>query len=98
MADDAVRVAPHAYKVVFENERTRVLEVSLKPGESTAMHSHPAYVVYMFGEGKVRFTAPSGETAELELPAGAAMWREAEEHATENIGATEVRGLFFEPK
>jgi quercetin dioxygenase-like cupin family protein len=98
MADDAAKVAPDAYKVIFENERTRVLEVGLKPGQSTAMHSHPGYVVYMLGAGKVRFTSPSGETAELELPAGTAMWRDAEEHATENIGATEVRGLFFEPK
>ena len=52
----------------------------------------------MFGDGKVRFTAPSGETAELDLPAGAFVWRDAEEHSTENIGTTEVRGLFFEPK
>ncbi len=98
MTGDATKVAPHAYKVLFENERARVLEVSMQPGERTEMHSHPDYIVYMFGEGKVRFTSASGETAELELPAGAVMWREAEEHATENIGATEVRGIFFEPK
>jgi quercetin dioxygenase-like cupin family protein len=84
--------------VIFENERTRVLEVGLKPGESTAMHSHPDYVLYLLGDGKVRFTSPSGETAELELPRGAVMWRDAEEHATENIGASEVRAIFFEPK
>jgi hypothetical protein len=34
----------------------------------------------------------------VELPAGASMWRKAEEHATENIGTTEVHALFFEPK
>ena len=98
MTDDAAKVAPHAYNVVFENDRSRVLEVSMKPGEKTAMHSHPDHVVYLLGDGKVRFTSPSGETAELELPAGAVMWREAEEHATENIGTTELRALFFEPK
>ena len=98
MPEDAAKVAPQAYKVLFENERSRVLEVSMKPGERTEMHHHPDYIVYMLENGKVRFTAPSGETAELELSAGAIMWRDAEEHATENIGSTEVRGIFFEPK
>jgi len=36
--------------------------------------------------------------AEMELPAGASAWREAEEHATENIGTTLVHALFVEPK
>ena len=98
MAEDAAKVASHVYKVVFENERARVLEVRMKPGESTTIHSHPDYVVYLLSGGKVRFTSPSGESAEVELPAGASMWRKAEEHATENIGTTEVHALFFEPK
>ncbi len=98
MVEDGAKAAPHVYKVVFENERARVLEVRMKPGESSAMHSHPDYIAYLFGDGKVRFTSGSGETAELEFPAGAVMWRDAEEHATTNIGATEVHGLFFEPK
>ena len=98
MTEDAARVAPHVYKVVFENERARVLEVRMKPGESTSIHSHPDYVVYLLSGGKVRFTSPSGESAEVELPAGASQWRKAEEHATDNIGTTEVHALFFEPK
>ena len=98
MAEDAAKVAPHVYRVVFENERARVLDVRMKPGESTSIHSHPDYVVYLLSGGKVRFTSPSGESAEVELPAGASMWRKAEEHATENIGTTAVHALFFEPK
>jgi len=98
MAEDAAKVAPHVYKVVFENERARVLEVTQEPGDRSDMHSHPDYFVYMLSDCKVKFTDPSGETAELELPAGAGMWRDAEEHATENVGGTTVRALFFEPK
>ncbi len=98
MAEDAVKVAPHVYKVLFENERARVLEVNMQPGDSSDMHSHPDYLVHLLSSGKVRFTSPSGETAELELPAGASMWREAEEHSTENVGDTAVHALFFEPK
>ena len=34
MAEDAAKVASHVYKVVFENERARVLDVRMKPGEA----------------------------------------------------------------
>ncbi len=98
MAEDAATVAPHIYKVLFENERVRMLEVSMQPGDRSEMHSHPDYCVYLLSSGKVKFTTPSGETAEVELPAGAAMWREAEEHASENVGGTAIHALFFEPK
>ena len=98
MADDAAKVAPHVYKVVFENERARVLEVTMEPGARTEMHSHPDYFVYFLAAGKAKFTTPSGETQEIEWPADMGMWREAEEHATENISGTAVRALFFEPK
>ena len=98
MADDAATVAPHVYKVVFENERARVLEVSMEPGARSELHAHPEYFVYFLAAGKVRFTSSSGDTQEIEVPANAGMWREAEEHAAENVGGTPVRALFFEPK
>jgi quercetin dioxygenase-like cupin family protein len=98
MADDATKVAPHIYKVLFENERVRMLDVTMEPGARSEMHSHPAYWVYFLAGGKVRFTAPSGETAEVEVPTGGSMWREGEEHSTENIGGTALRALFCEPK
>ena len=98
MAADPVEAAPNVYTILFENERVRLLEVRIAAGDSSVMHGHPDYVVYNLSEGKVRFSSPSGETEEVELPAGTAMWREAEEHATENLGTTEVRALLFELK
>jgi hypothetical protein len=98
MAADPVEVAPNVYTTLFENERVRLLEVRIAASDSSEMHGHPDYVVYNLSEGKVRFSSPSGETEEVELPAGTAMWRDAEEHATENLGTTEVRALLFELK
>ena len=98
MANDAAKVAPHVYKVLFENERARVLEVTMESGARTEMHAHPDYFVFFLAAGKAKFTTPSGETQEIEWPADTSMWREAEEHATENIGGTAVRAVFFEPK
>lgn len=98
MADDATKVAPHVYEVLFENDRLRVLRVRMGPGDESALHSHPAYLVYALSGAKVKMTAASGESGELEIAGGDLMWREAEEHAVLNTGATEFTGLFIEPK
>ena len=98
MADDAAKVAPHVYHVLFENERARVLEVLMQPGDRSDMHAHADYIVHMISGGTVRFTTPSGETAEVSMPDGSTIWRDAEEHSTENIGGTVIHGLFFESK
>lgn len=38
---DAVVAAPDNHKVVFENERVRVLDVTIRPGEKEPFHEHP---------------------------------------------------------
>ena len=98
MAEDAAKVAPNAYKVLFDNDRLRVLEVRMKPGDESAMHSHPAYLVYTLTGGKVKMTAGTGESGEVDISGGDAMWREAEEHSVLNTGTTELTALFIEPK
>jgi len=94
---DAARVAPDVYTTVLENDRVRVLDVHLRPGAKSPRHAHPDYVIYLVGPAKVRFAAPDGTSAEAELPAGVAMWRDAEEHAVENLGP-ETRGIMVELK
>jgi quercetin dioxygenase-like cupin family protein len=87
MAEDAAKVAPHIYKVLFENEQVRLLEVIMQPGDSSEMHSHPGNLLYVLSDGKVTFTDPSGDTADLAVTAGTSMWMEATDHATEKLAA-----------
>jgi quercetin dioxygenase-like cupin family protein len=98
MAQDAVQAASNVYRVLFENERVRLLEAVVTPGNSSALHSHPDYLVYNLEDGRVKFGSASGESEEVELKAGEVMWREAEEHTAENVGSTDVRSLLFELK
>ena len=37
---DAVTAAPEHHKVLLENDRVRVLETIIRPGEQTALHTH----------------------------------------------------------
>jgi quercetin dioxygenase-like cupin family protein len=71
---DAVSVAPHIYKVLFENDKVRLLDVRMKPGETSAMHSHPDYAIYPLADAKATFTDPDGNAMEVELKAGEALW------------------------
>lgn len=42
---DPVRVAPHIFQNVLENDRLRVLKVTERNGETAPLHSHPARLV-----------------------------------------------------
>ena len=95
---DAVEVASHAYKVVEENERVRVLEVRMQPGDKTEMHSHPALVAIAISDGQFKFTLSDGQTIEAGLKAGQTLYQDAVEHTTENIGSNEVRAILVELK
>ena len=52
---DAVAAAPQNHKVVLENERVRVLEVTVRPGEKEPLHMHrmPS-VMYVMAEENIR--------------------------------------------
>jgi beta-alanine degradation protein BauB len=94
---DAIQVAPDVYSVLFENDRVRVLDIHMKPGAKSAMHSHPNYVLYVLAPAKVKFTGGDGTSAEMEFPAGAA-WRDAEAHAVENVGTNDAHAIAIELK
>ena len=98
MAEDAVKIAPHAYKVVLENDKVRVLESRMKPGDKTEMHGHPALIALAMGVGKFKFTTSDGNSMEVEVPPGVPMYFDAAEHTTENIGTTDPSVFLIELK
>jgi hypothetical protein len=94
---DPVVTNPDAYRVVFENERVRVLEYHDRPGHRTTPHAHPDSVMYTLSSFRRRLHQ-GGEHRDVELPAGHVGWLPAQEHAGENIGDTETRVVFVELK
>lgn len=98
MARDAAEAAPNVYTVLFENERVRLVEARVRPGDSSPLHSHPAGLVHVVSGGPVTFEAAGGHRVDVELKTGLSRWREAEEHTVTSRGETEVVVLIFEPK
>jgi beta-alanine degradation protein BauB len=95
---DPVDVAPDIYKVPVENDRVRVLDIHLKPGEKVAQHSHPASVIYAVSACKARFTYPDGKSEIIDMKEGQSFFTEAFSHEPENIGDTECHVLNIELK
>jgi quercetin dioxygenase-like cupin family protein len=85
------------YKVLFENERVRVLEYRDQPGDQTHAHRHPDSVMYTLSSFRRRVSA-GGQQADIELPAGQVRWLGAQEHSGHNTGTTETHTLFIELK
>ena len=96
--EDPVRISPQYYTVRFENDRVRVLEYHLKPGEKEAMHSHPPGLVYFLNDATIRITLPDGTSSEERVTQAEVLWREFTKHAGENNGRADVHALVIDLK
>ena len=90
LAQDPIKSAPASHTLVLENDKVRVIDFHLKPGEKAAMHSHTARITEVISGGKIKVTSPAGKTDERLLRTGDIGWREAETHAVENTGKTSI--------
>ncbi|HMK29788.1 MAG TPA: cupin domain-containing protein [Terriglobales bacterium] len=100
LAQDVMSVAggPETHKVILDNDRVRVLDVRIQPGQKIAMHSHPVNTVYFVNDSKLKVTLPDGKTAVREGKAGTAVWNDATTHAVENVGTSELHLVQTEMK
>jgi quercetin dioxygenase-like cupin family protein len=98
MADDPTRTDPDKYKVIFENERVRVLEYRDEPGQSTQPHSHPDSVMYTLSSFDRKLIGPDGQSRDVSLAPGQVRWLDAQVHSGENIGESPTHVLFIELK
>jgi quercetin dioxygenase-like cupin family protein len=93
---DAVTAAPNLYKTLKDTLGIRIVEADYKPGDSSAIHSHPDYALYVIEGGKTEFTAKDGSKMVAEMQSKVENIRPAEFHSVKNIGKTEVKVLLVE--
>ena len=97
LAQDPLQTDPDKYRLVFENDRVRVLEYRDKPGDKTNQHSHPDAVLYTLSAFKRRLTV-DGRTRERTAAPGQAGFTEGQIHVGENVGDTDTHVLIVELK
>ena len=88
---------PQHYRVIFENERVRVLEYTDQPGDQTTLHEHPDSVMYTLSSFRRRLHL-GDQQRDVEIEAGAAHWVPAQSHYGHNIGDTPSHSIFVELK
>jgi hypothetical protein len=98
LALDAVQVEPARFKVVFENDRVRVVRLRFGPHERGVMVSHPPRVLVTLTEVSVKLLFADGRTDERGAPAGVAAWLDNETLQTENARAEPLEVVLVEPK
>jgi quercetin dioxygenase-like cupin family protein len=85
-------------KVVFKNEKVRVVHYRFEPGQSDEMHGHPDSVQIVLTDTKSEVTTPDGKTTTVEAKAGQVVWRPALQHSVRNIGDKPIEGVLVEMK
>ena len=103
---DAVTAAPNNHKVVIENDRVRVLEVTVVPGEIENLHAHcRSSVMYLMHEGVYKDYGPNGEVVAEAMEAAPAdlfpmtLWLDPQgPHRVHNLDSKPVRLLRVELK
>lgn len=79
-AMDPVRVAPHIYENVLENDRVRVLKVTERNGETPPIHSHPERVAVFLSPCAWMQSDPDGSDQMQSYRLGDVLWLPRETH------------------
>ncbi len=98
LAQDPVAADPAHNTLLLDNDRVRVFETRLAPGETSAMHSHPAFVAYSLTDAQAKFTFENGTSREVTLKQGLTAWNPPLTHSVLNTGTTGFRVLHVELK
>ena len=85
-------------KVLTENDKMSVTQVTFAPGAVADWHSHKAYTVYAVTDVKMKAEVKGKEAATIELKAGEAGSSPAIKHKTTNIGDVSFTVIVTEMK
>ncbi len=98
MALDSIVTDSDKYKVLFENEKVRVLEYRDQPGEKTHQHHHPAFVLYALSPFERKITLPDGKFIMRNFKVGDVIYSEEQTHIGENVGQSPTHVIIVEMK
>src|ERR1700693_1553771 len=100
---DALAADPKHYKLEFENDRMRVLRLTLKADEVVPVHDDldALFVCIAVGSDKachLRRTRPGGRSQDIHMQAGESRWIYADTRSEKNLSSQPLEMLVIEPK
>jgi quercetin dioxygenase-like cupin family protein len=92
-------VSPDVYRVLFEDENIKVIEVEHEPGESDDFHGHHPMTWYAVQGGTLEMTAEDGSVNVVEIKTGQiGRPLQGQVHKAKNVGDTKFKAILFEEK
>jgi hypothetical protein len=103
---DALIAAPEHHKLLLENERVRVLDTCIRPGETTAIHTHryPASLYILSWSDFIRYDDKGNilldsRTITKTPESSIAIWSDSlPPHSLKNIGTKNLHVIIVEIK
>jgi hypothetical protein len=95
---DALEVDPVHYQLEFENDRMRVLRLTLKPNEAVPLHDAGDALIVCLKECHLRLDRPASHSEDLHLEAGKSRWVFGDARIERNLGSQPLEMLLVEPK
>ena len=92
-AMDPVKVEADFVKVLADTLNVKLYEITLNPGDSTALHTHPDYTLYVLQGGTLTIYPKDGEPKVNELQTGMGVIFPTTTHSGKNTGTTIVKLL-----
>lgn len=95
---DPVKLLPHQFSAVFENEHVRVLRVTRGSQQHAILHRHPPYVGVLLTDSHQRITNADGTVREVKRKAGDVTFNPATQHMETNLSAASFEAVLVELK
>jgi hypothetical protein len=100
---DALAADPKHYKLELENDRMRVLRLTLKADEVVPVHDDldALFVCIAAGSDKachIRLARPGGRSQDIHLQAGESRWIYADTRSEKNLSTQPLEMLVIEPQ
>ncbi len=95
---DPVETDGDKYRVLYENERVRVLSYVDRPGDRTHQHRHPAFVLYALAPFRRKLVLADGSERVRDFKAGDVLFSPGETHVGVNVGDTPTQVIIVELK
>jgi quercetin dioxygenase-like cupin family protein len=90
-------LAPN-YKLLIENQYTRVYDIKIAAGTREPQHTHHARVVVCLSGAQLKHLMPDGREEPSTLKTGEVTWRPGSTHIGQNLGNTDLWVIAIEPK
>lgn len=90
------KISPDLYKQLADTLNLKVLQGTYHPGDSSIMHAHPDFALYVLEGGLVELTAANGTKQNIDFKKDMAVVLPAETHSAKNIGNSTLRLIVME--